>query len=107
MTENMPGILYPAAYAEGPRPGLLLIHGGSGLDDHARGQAERYSRLGYPVLACDLFGPEVAGDRARTLALITALRDDPDLLVARGGAALEALLSSPATDGRAAAIGFC
>jgi hypothetical protein len=24
-----------------PRPGILLIHGGAGLDDHARGQASR------------------------------------------------------------------
>ena len=38
MSENIPGILYPAdlpASADGPRPGLLLIHGGAGLDDHA------------------------------------------------------------------------
>jgi dienelactone hydrolase len=107
MTENMPGILYPAANADGPRPGLLLIHGGAGLDDHARGQAERYSRLGYTVLACDMFGPGVAGDRARIIETVTALRDDPDLLVARGRAALEALVRSSGTDGRAAAIGFC
>src|SRR5579859_2600900 len=110
MSENIPGILYPAvspASADGPRPGLLLIHGGAGLDDHARGQAVRYSELGYTVLACDLFGPEVAGDRERIIATVTALRDDPDLLVERGGAALDALLESPRTNGRAAAIGFC
>jgi dienelactone hydrolase len=110
MSESIPGILYPAdspASADGPRPGLLLIHGGAGLDDHARGQARRYSELGYTVLACDLFGPEVAGDRERIIATVTALRDDPDLLVERAGAALDALLKFPRTDGRAAAIGFC
>ena len=107
MSENIPGILYPAPSADGPRPGLLLIHGGAGLDDHARGQAVRYSELGYTVLACDLFGPGVAGDRERIIATVTALRDDPDLLVQRGSAALDALLQSPQTDGRAAAIGFC
>src|SRR5260370_27382402 len=89
----------PPASADGPRPSLLLIHGGAGLDDHARGQALRYSELGYTVLACDLFGLEVAGDRERIIATVTALRDDPDLLVQRGSAALDALLQSPRTDG--------
>lgn len=39
-----------------PRPGILLIHGGAGLDDHARGQASRYAALGYVVFACDMLG---------------------------------------------------
>ena len=30
-------------------PGVLLIHGGAGLDGHARGQAHRYAELGYVV----------------------------------------------------------
>ena len=33
------------------RPGILLIHGGAGLDAHAREQACRYAALGYAVLA--------------------------------------------------------
>jgi dienelactone hydrolase len=102
MNENIPGILYPA---DGPAPGLLLIHGGAGLDDHARGQAARYNALGYAVLAVDMFGPGVAGNRERIVATVTALRDDPDLLVARGQAGLDALL--PHTDGRVATLGFC
>jgi len=32
--------------APGTRPGVLLIHGGGGLDDHARDQARRYAGLG-------------------------------------------------------------
>jgi len=36
---------------EGPRPGILIIHGGAGLDAHAREQACRYAALGYAVLA--------------------------------------------------------
>ena len=46
---------------EGPRPGILLIHGGAGLDAHAREQACRYAALGYAVLACDMFGDGIAG----------------------------------------------
>jgi len=88
-----------------PRPGILLVHGGGGLDDHAREQASRYATLGFTVLACDMFG--VAGDRARIRATIIALRDDPDLLVRRGQAGLAALASAPEAGPTVAAVGFC
>ena len=68
-----------------PRPGILLIHGGAGLDDHARGQASRYAALGYVVFACDMLGDAVAGDRARVIGSLTAMRDDPGLLAGRAG----------------------
>ncbi|MBV9379587.1 MAG: dienelactone hydrolase family protein [Streptosporangiaceae bacterium] len=91
----------------GSRPGILLIHGGAGLDEHAREQARRYAALGYIVLACDMFGDGVAGDRERTMRCVTALRDDPALMVRRARAALAALSGCPGMDGRAAAVGFC
>src|SRR6516225_7839972 len=69
---------------DGPRPGILLVHGGAGLDAHAREQACRYSALGYAVLACDMFGDGIAGDRERVMACLLALRDDADLLGRRG-----------------------
>ncbi len=90
-----------------PQPGLLLIHGGAGLDDHAREQAHRYAGLGYAVLAADFYGDGVAGDRERVLATVTALRDDPDLLVARGRAGLDALSRCPEAGPVVAAVGFC
>src|SRR2546422_7764416 len=37
-------------------------------DHHARDQAGRYAELGYAVLACDMFGEGVAGDRERIMA---------------------------------------
>ncbi len=90
-----------------PRPGILLIHGGAGLDQHARDQAHRYAELGYAVLACDLYGDGIAGDRARVMACLTALRDNPALLVRRGQAGLSALSDCPEVSGNLAAIGFC
>jgi dienelactone hydrolase len=90
-----------------PRPGILLIHGGAGLDEHARDQAHRYAQLGYTVLACDMYGNGVTGDRERTMTAVKALRDDPDLLVRRGRAGLAALAASPETGPTVAAIGFC
>ncbi len=80
---------------DGPRPGILLIHGGAGLDAHAREQARRYAALGYTVLACDMFGPGVAGNRERVMACLLALRDDPALLVRRARAGLTALAGCP------------
>ena len=45
------GVLACDDTARQPLPGLLLVHGGAGLDDHAKGQARRYAEHGYVVLA--------------------------------------------------------
>ena len=92
---------------DGPRPGILLVHGGAGLDAHAREQARRYAALGYAVLACDMFGDGIAGDRDRVLACLLALRDDPAQLVRRGQAGLAALAGCPEAAAPMAAVGFC
>ena len=92
---------------EGARPGILLVHGGAGLDAHAREQACRYAALGYAVLACDMFGDGIAGDRERVMACLLALRDDPARLVRRGRAGLTALSGCPEAAGPMAAVGFC
>jgi len=91
----------------GPLPGLLLIHGGGGLDNHARSQAARYAGLGLAVLACDMFGEGTMGDRERTVALLTGFRNDPDRLVQRAMAGISALAGCPEADGCLAAVGFC
>jgi dienelactone hydrolase len=101
------GLLCRDETLTGSRPGVLLIHGGAGLDEHARQQARRYAALGYVVLACDMFGDGTGGDRDRIMRCITALRDDPALMVRRAQAGLTALAGCPGTDGRTAAIGFC
>jgi len=93
--------------AQHPLPGLLLVHGGAGLDDHAKGQAQRYAAHGYTVLACDMFGDGVAGDRERVMACLMGLRDDPQRMSRRAVAGLTALAECPEADGRFAAIGFC
>lgn len=31
--------------ASSPQPGVLLIHGGAGLDEHAREQAQRFASV--------------------------------------------------------------
>jgi len=101
------GVLCRDETLAGPCPGILLVHGGAGLDEHARQQARRYAALGYVVFACDMLGDGVAGDRDRVIGCLTALRDDPALLVRRARAGLAALAGCPGTDGRVAAVGFC
>jgi dienelactone hydrolase len=90
-----------------PLPGVLLVHGGAGLDDHARGQAQRYAGHGYTVLAGDMFGAGVAGDRERVMACLLGLRDNPQRLAQRAEAGLAALAGCPEASGRFAAVGFC
>lgn len=101
------GVLCQDETMTGNRPGILLIHGGAGLDLHAREQARRYAELGYRVFACDMFGDGIAGDRDRVVGCITTLRDDAGLMTRRAQAGLRELMRCPGTDGRAAVIGFC
>jgi dienelactone hydrolase len=88
-------------------PGVLVVHGGAGLDDHAKYQAARLAKLGYVVLACDMYGNGVAGDRQRVMARITELRSEPGKLCRRASAGLEVLRSHPRVDGRLVAVGYC
>jgi len=101
------GVLFRDESMPGMRPGVLLVHGGAGLDEHARQQARRYAALGYIVLACDMFGDGVAGDRDRVIKCLTGLRDNPALMVRRAQAALAELSRCSGMDGQVAAIGFC
>lgn len=86
-------------------PAVVVVHGGAGLDDHARRQAARIAALGHPVLAADMYGEGVAGDRCRVMAAIGALRADPDLLVGRAQAALDLLTAH--VDSPSAVVGYC
>lgn len=86
--------------------GIVLVHGGAGLDQHAREQAVRYAGLGYPVFACDMFGDGVAGDRAAVMGAIGALRADRALVRARVEAA-RGVLRDAGANGAHAIVGFC
>jgi dienelactone hydrolase len=89
------------------RPGILVVHGGAGLDEHAKSQAARLAELGFVTFACDMYGKGVAGNRERVMALLQQLRSDPTQLQPRAGAAINVLASHPLVDGRLAAVGYC
>jgi dienelactone hydrolase len=89
------------------RHSILVVHGGGGLDDHAKNRAARFAELGYVVFACDMYGDAVAGNRERIMACIAGLRSDPSVLVRRAQAGLDLLASQPNVVGRVAAVGYC
>jgi dienelactone hydrolase len=93
--------------APGPRPGVLVLHGGGGLSDHERERCAWLAAAGYAAFAPDLFG-EPFQSREHAMALIGALAGDADRLRGRLAAALDALRRDPAVDpAHTAAIGFC
>lgn len=53
---RFPSVFYPSETG-GNAPGLLLLHGSDGLQDHHHAFAERLARTGYAVLVPQWFGP--------------------------------------------------
>jgi dienelactone hydrolase len=101
------GFLAIDADRAGKRPGVLVVHGGAGLDDHARGRARRFAESGLAVFACDMYGEGVTGNRERIMRQIGDFRSNRRALVRRVQSAIEILSSQPQVDGRIAAVGYC
>jgi dienelactone hydrolase len=89
------------------RPGILVVHGGAGVDDHARGRARRFAEAGFVAFACDMYGEAVMGSRERIMRHIGELRNNRDAVVRRMQPAIDVLSSRPEVDGRIAAVGYC
>jgi dienelactone hydrolase len=89
------------------RPGILVVHGGAGLDSHAKERSRRLAELGFVVFACDMYGNGVAGNRERVMARIAELRDDAAKLCRRARAGIDVLTAHSQVDGRVAAVGYC
>jgi dienelactone hydrolase len=89
------------------RPGILVVHGGAGLDEHAKQRAQHIAELGFVAFACDMYGDGIAGDRQRVMACAMELRGDPERLCRRAQTGMDVLASNPLVDGRLAAVGYC
>jgi len=105
--ETVNGMFGWDAAHERRRPGILVVHGGAGLDDHARGRARRFAEAGFVAFACDMYGESVTGNRDRVLQHIGELRRDRAALCRRAQAAIDQFASHPLIDGRLAAVGYC
>lgn len=93
----------------GPAPGVLVSHDWGGCNDNARGHAKRLAELGYVGFALDMYGDgKTGGSVEENSALMTAVKSDRAVLIARIRAALETLKGLPEVDAkRTGAVGFC
>ncbi|HEX4565929.1 MAG TPA: dienelactone hydrolase family protein [Vicinamibacterales bacterium] len=104
---DLTGVLIRDEHHPDHRPGVLVVHGGGGLDAHARKQARRVADAGYVAFACDMYGAGVTGDREKVVREIHAFRADRTRLTLRAKAGLDVLASQTHLDGRIAVVGYC
>src|SRR5437870_2888194 len=102
---NLLGFLAYDESATDSRPGVLVVHEGLGLNEHAMERARMVTEPGYVAMAVDMFGDRrQASNLQEARALIGELRTDPKTLRTRARAALATLAALPQVDaGRLAA----
>ena len=91
------------------RPGVLIVHEWTGINDHMRQRAEMLAKLGYVAFAADIYGkgirPAAQPEAAKTAGIY---KNDRPLMRARAAAGLAELRRHKLTDpARVAAIGYC
>jgi dienelactone hydrolase len=93
----------------GKRPGVLVVHQWKGLGDYEKKRAEMLAKLGYAVVAADVYGKGVRPDNPKDAgAMAGKYKSDRALLRARANAGLELLKKQPQVDAtRLAAMGYC
>ena len=92
----------------GARPAVLVCHEGPGVDENAKGRAERLAGLGYAAFALDYNGGGKPMPLEEVMPRLGALMGDPEQTRALARAGLAVLLSQPEVDAsRVAAIGYC
>ena len=90
------------------RPGVLLMHEGSGQDDNVRLRADRLAGLGYVAFALDYFGDGCQHPLDFTRVRLGELFEDPAATRQLALAGYDVLTAQPGVDrDRIAAIGFC
>ena len=91
------------------RPGILVVHEWTGLNNHMKQRAEMLAKLGYVALAADIYGkgirPATPAEAGKTAGIY---KNDIQLMRARARAGLEELKKQKFVDlQRTAAIGYC
>lgn len=91
------------------RPGILLIHDWTGLQEFSRQRAEQLAGLGYVVFAADIYGKGVRPNSPQECGVQAGIyRKDRALFRRRLNASLEILKSHDNCDGgKLGAIGYC
>lgn len=91
------------------RPGVLVVHEWTGINQHIKQRAEMLAKLGYVAFAADIYGkgvrPATQPEAAKTAGIY---KDNRPLMRARVQAGLNELKKQQHVDpGRIAAIGYC
>lgn len=94
---------------DGPRPGVLVVHEWTGINDYTKMRCRMLAEMGYVAFAADIYGkgirPQTTEDAAKQA---TIYRSDRQLMRRRVNAGLEVLLKNDLCDSkRVAAIGYC
>lgn len=106
---NMESILYFDETKTGERPAVLVFPEGFGLSEHAKQKAQRLAKLGYVVLASDLYGDgKTVSTLDEVMAFVGDLTSDSQKIRGFAEAGLKALTDRPEVDASSvAAIGYC
>lgn len=94
---------------DGERPGVLVVHEWTGLNDYARMRCRQLAEMGYIAFAVDMYGKGVRPQSAEEASKQARIyRSDRELMRTRVNAGLEVLLNNELCDrDRVAAIGYC
>lgn len=94
---------------QGSRPGILVVHDWTGLQDYAKLRARQLAELGYTAFAADIYGQGIRPtDPAECAKQAGIYKGDLSLLRQRVTLALEQLKMQPHVDvKRLGAIGYC
>lgn len=102
------GYLAYDANLQGKRPGVLVIHEWTGLNDYVRGRARQLAELGYVAFAADIYGKGIRPQPPAAAQEAGKYYGDRNLAKARANAGFEVLKSQEQVDpAKTAAMGYC
>lgn len=102
------GFLAVPATADGPVPGVLVVHDWLGVTDVVRMRCEMLARLGFAAFAADIYGADTRPTDAEAAQVAGRFYGDQALWRRRVVGAYERMNREEAVDsGRTAAIGYC
>lgn len=103
------GYLAYDASIQGTRPGILIIHEWTGINEYIKRRAHQLAELGYVAFAADIYGKGIRPANAQEASRQAGIyRSNIPLFRARLKAGLDQLRSLPQVDAsRIAAIGYC
>lgn len=89
-------------------PGVLVVPEWWGLNDYAKGRAEKLAKLGYVAFAADMYGAGISTTDPKKAGALAGPFEGKPLMAERAQAGLDQLLGSGLVEtGRVAAIGYC